>query len=116
MNIELMDYFAAKAMAGMLADPNVFDRNDDFAEFCTMVSDQAYVMADAMLAAREAWTPEKKSDGWIKWNGGANPVAHDTVVGVRLRAGGYEEAAAWRFRWDHLGGGGDIIAYRVVQS
>lgn len=43
----LRDYFAAKAMQGSLADPNVdpTDHKDDFARWC-------YEVADAMIAAR----------------------------------------------------------------
>lgn len=46
----LRDYFAAKAMGGMLADPNVkLDGN-----LPTMLAELAYTVADAMLATREA--------------------------------------------------------------
>ncbi len=43
----LRDYFAAKAMQGSLADPNVdpTDHKGDFARWC-------YEVADAMIAAR----------------------------------------------------------------
>ncbi|WP_063923111.1 hypothetical protein [Cupriavidus basilensis] len=45
----LRDYFAAKAMGGMLADPNVkLDGN-----LPTQLAELAYTVADAMLAARE---------------------------------------------------------------
>jgi ribonuclease I len=46
----LRDYFAAKAIGGLLADPNVkigADEIDHVAELC-------YRMADAMIRAREA--------------------------------------------------------------
>jgi len=42
----LRDYFAAKAMQGLLSDSNVRGRKDEFAA-------RAYAMADAMLKARE---------------------------------------------------------------
>lgn len=42
----LRDYFAAKAMQGLLSDTQVKAAPDEFAE-------NAYRMADAMLAARE---------------------------------------------------------------
>ena len=42
----LRDYFAAKAMQGMLADSEAGGSVEDFAR-------NAYAMADAMLAARE---------------------------------------------------------------
>lgn len=43
----LRDYFAAKAMQGFCARPQ-----EDFADM-RMVAEQAYELADAMLAARE---------------------------------------------------------------
>lgn len=46
----LRDYFAAKALAGMLADPNV--RLGD--NGTKIVAALAFEVADAMLAAREA--------------------------------------------------------------
>lgn len=48
--MSLRDYFAAKALAGMLADTNVKlggDKNRTVATLC-------YEVADAMIAAREA--------------------------------------------------------------
>jgi hypothetical protein len=44
----LRDYFAAKAMLGMLTDPS-WQRCT-----CKTVAEEAYKMADAMLKAREA--------------------------------------------------------------
>jgi hypothetical protein len=46
--MSLRDYFAAKAMQGLIADP---DRADQSREECARLS---YLMADAMLKAREA--------------------------------------------------------------
>lgn len=43
----LRDYFAAKAMQGMIVDPGSGYSNDELASF-------AYAVADAMLKAREA--------------------------------------------------------------
>jgi hypothetical protein len=43
----LRDYFAAKAMQGMIVDPGSGYSNDELATF-------AYAVADAMLQAREA--------------------------------------------------------------
>jgi hypothetical protein len=45
----LRDYFAAKAMQGMIASPNMPNAFD-----AQPVADKAYVIADAMLKAREA--------------------------------------------------------------
>ncbi|MEY0663857.1 hypothetical protein AB7281_14585 [Providencia rettgeri] len=48
--MELRDYFAAKAMQGILANPAQLDNvNDKSAEW---VSRDAYLVADAMLKAR----------------------------------------------------------------
>ena len=43
----LRDYFAAKAMQGILSDPNFSSPDDKLAEAC-------YLIANAMLKAREA--------------------------------------------------------------
>lgn len=43
----LRDYFAAKAMQGLLSDPNIKASANEFAA-------QAYALADAMLKARSA--------------------------------------------------------------
>jgi len=48
----LCDYFAAKVMQALLADPEPFE---DFGEGLPMAyAQEAYVYADAMLRAREA--------------------------------------------------------------
>lgn len=44
--MELRDYFAAKAMQGLISDPNCRGDKDTFAKI-------AYEMADAMMKARE---------------------------------------------------------------
>jgi hypothetical protein len=50
LGMTLRDYFAAKALAGMLADPEVGrDGVDDEPE---RIADAAYAYADAMLKAR----------------------------------------------------------------
>ena len=46
MGMTLRDYFAAKALAGMMSDQTIKAMPEDFAE-------SAYLAADAMLAARE---------------------------------------------------------------
>ena len=43
--IDLRDYFAAKALAGMLADSEVKATREDFAE-------RSYALADAMILER----------------------------------------------------------------
>ena len=47
----LRDYFAAKALQGLLADPNAFE--DTGLGIENEYAEQAYVYADAMLKARK---------------------------------------------------------------
>ena len=48
----LRDYFAAKAMQGLLADPEPFDLWDGDKTIADTYAREAYVYADAMLKAR----------------------------------------------------------------
>lgn len=48
----LRDYFAAKAMAGIIANPKLCDVSER-QNLAVWVSRRAYQVADAMLAARE---------------------------------------------------------------
>ena len=49
--MSLRDYFAAKAMQGMLAARHPTHSGEDGAD---TLADDSYIVADAMLAAREA--------------------------------------------------------------
>ncbi len=49
MGMSLRDYFAAKAMQGLLSDPNAGMLDDDMNHWAAL----SYKMADAMLRARE---------------------------------------------------------------
>ena len=77
--------------------------------------ESAIFKAEATLAATQS------DDGWIPWGGGACPVAHSTIVDVRLRNQGEGRAVASNWRWLHetrgnsILEGADIIAYRVVK-
>lgn len=52
--------------------------------------------------------------GWVQWHGGECPVERNVMVEYRMRFGnGYSCAAAGRLHWDHGGGSGDIVSYRV---
>lgn len=59
---------------------------------------------------------------WITWRGGRCPVPGQKVL-VRLRGEiiadsvAYSDEASYAesFEWDHDGGGGDIIAYRLAR-
>lgn len=62
-------------------------------------------------------TATTDSDGWIPWNGGNCPVEGDVLVEVKFRDGTIneiEEARQWK--WNHLGGESDIVAYRIVEK
>ena len=60
--------------------------------------------------------------GWIEWTGGECPIPLGSLIKVQLRADSREEAEfdapsfAGEWRWEQLGGGSDIIAYRVIKS
>lgn len=61
------------------------------------------------------------SNDWIEWGGGECPV--DELAKVRLLFRGEEVSEspeigtpAGYLEWDHQGGGGDIVAYRVVEQ
>lgn len=51
--MDLRDYFAAKAMQGLLAHPECGKVGKGYDETTNCVADEAYRMADAMLKARE---------------------------------------------------------------
>lgn len=58
-------------------------------------------------------------DGWIEWNGGECPVAEQSRVQVKFRAGGTRTRKAANTAWDHrpdFGRALDVIAYRVVPA
>lgn len=52
--LTLRDYFAAKAMQAWLSTYGDNDRHPATANNCAHVAEQAYQVADAMLAARDA--------------------------------------------------------------
>ena len=82
-----------------------------------------HVVTAKVIAKAEAalFTPQPSDDGWIPWEGGDCPVAHGTVVDVRLRNQGEGRAVASNWHWLHetrgnsILEGADIIAYRVVK-
>lgn len=49
----LRDYFAAKIIGGMMADPTCRSEGEGWGNFCEAMAEQAYDLSDAMLAARE---------------------------------------------------------------
>lgn len=93
-------------------------RDDDFDG--REVAWHAYVVADAMLAARASGAqpaqPAPDADGWIVWYGGTNPAGQDANVEVVLRSGRVVAGLAARFFWDRRDTPGDIVRYRVVRE
>lgn len=59
LGMTLRDYFAAKALQGMLAadgqpdDEEEYMRRNDYKKFCKVFAESSYDMADAMLEARK---------------------------------------------------------------
>ena len=52
-DMTLRDYFAAKVMQGLMADPNILP-SPEGADMDNIYAEQAYIYADAMLKARAA--------------------------------------------------------------
>ena len=65
--------------------------------------------------ALESITVRACEDGCIGWGGGACPVSGAVRVWYACANGSYGFATAEELRWEHLGGGSDIIKYRVVK-
>ena len=60
-------------------------------------------------------TTKKIYSPWIKWHGGDCPVPPDTVVTVQVRIGRVlEPDRASAYMWNHVGGAGDIVEYRII--
>ncbi len=114
--MDLRDYFAARAMQGLLAKDSNFGDFDEFAEW-------AYKQADAMLEARKVGMHDESNDGWIEWNGGECPVELDSYVECKLRNGREQIELASKFRWwwvyerpdCGIDKAYDIISYRIVK-
>lgn len=58
--------------------------------------------------------PKADADGWIEWKGGECPVEASDEVDTKHRVGRVDirryANSAW---WNHTGGHGDIVAYRL---
>ena len=59
LGMDLRDYFAAKALQGLLACETNYDydeetlKRNDYSEYCKIFAESAYNMADAMMEARK---------------------------------------------------------------
>lgn len=120
----LRDWFAGKAMTSILVNSSA--PANKYGEMTAGVSRLAYLVADAMLAARASFAqpaaePELAApddDGWIEWGGGKRPVDTTILVEVKYADGGLEKCFAGELRWGWQfdgNGGGDIVRYRVVE-
>ena len=59
--MDLRDYFAAKAMQAIIGKSD--DRSLDIGEIDNWIGDYAYVVADAMMEARDSWKSLNRSSG-----------------------------------------------------
>jgi hypothetical protein len=79
---------------------------------------EAYLKNLAALASAVG-VPVADADGWIEWNGGARPLFNgETEVMVKFRGSTNEMSAGngLGLNWNHDGGLGDIVAYKVVSE
>jgi len=53
---------------------------------------------------------------WIEWNGGACPVAPETLVEIEVETSARWEGAASDFSWAYIDDGANITAYRIVEE
>lgn len=123
--MSLRDWFAGKAMTSILVNSSA--PANKYGEMTAGVSRLAYLVADAMIAARassaqpaaEPEPTEPDADGWIEWAGGECPIPVGTLVDAQYANGGLEKCFAGELRWDWQfdgKGGGDIVRYRVVEA
>lgn len=79
-------------------------------DFYRAIARQSIAKAEAILAAQQS------NDDWIPWAGGDCPVGGAVIVQVEGRTGGLATDKARLYDWYHIGGDGDIVAYRLVQK
>ena len=69
--------------------------------------------AERARIAKTAKKPNK--DGWIRHRGGKCPVEAGVIVEIRDRDGDIYEYNCSDMRWNHIGSGADIMAYRIYK-
>ncbi len=72
-----------------------------------------------LAAAKQREAPVERrvatDGGWIPWHGGECPIPDDVEVQVWCRDGVRPiERGGMPWRWEHIGGATDIIAYRIL--
>lgn len=69
-------------------------------------------------SAREGKSVDQ--DGWIAWPGGPMPVSPGTMVMIKFRDPSAmpdrDNTPAGNWSWEHFGNGGDIVAYKPVET
>ncbi len=83
-------------------------------EAAIAVNNEMLTIVRGLLAEHASVASKPTNDGWIKWNGGENPVP-GKIVEVKLR-GGHQSTChkSEDETWYVVGDNYDIIAYRVV--
>lgn len=60
---------------------------------------------------------DNDNNAWSVWGGGSCPVHPNDAVEVILRNGSRNHRSdAYGYRWSHIGGDSDIVAYRVAND
>lgn len=68
---------------------------------------------DDLLSVMHPANPQ--DDGWIKWEGGGQPVSDAERVQVKLSCGVPLHGRPGQFQWLRVGNGMDVVAYRIVK-
>lgn len=121
-------YFDARRAEALL-DPQPEAASPEFASEQGEAIEHMIATSDAVCEElSEAYTPPQIPEGFTPWSGGECPVSKDQVVELLFReswAGDGSGRAIYisdpadyadLTQWKHHGQGGDIIAYRVVES
>ena len=76
-----------------------------------------YSKSSRLLTPEQVINWDKVEGRWIEWSGGECPVADGVKVDIRFRNGDeIESLNGFLSRWNHIGSGVDIIAYRICEQ